>query len=130
MHYGSVGKNLEINLSTGKSLKTEVDTTARGMYLGGRGTNTKLFWDRVPPETDPYSADNLMVFGVGILTGTPAPGANRTILTTLSPQTNLQTYSSMGGFWGTELKHAGYDNLIISGKSSKPVYSKTYCHWQ
>lgn len=122
MHYGSAGKNLEINLSTGKSLKTEVDTTARGMYLGGRGTNTKLFWDRVPPETDPYSADNLMVFGVGILTGTLAPGANRTILTTLSPQTNLQTYSSLGGFWGAELKHAGYDNLIVSGKSSKPVY--------
>ncbi|MGB9438486.1 MAG: aldehyde ferredoxin oxidoreductase N-terminal domain-containing protein, partial [Desulfobacterales bacterium] len=122
MHYGSAGKNLEINLSTGKSLKTEVDTTARGMYLGGRGTNTKLFWDRVPPETDPYSADNLMVFGVGILTGTLAPGANRTILTTLSPQTNLQTYSSLGGFWGAELKHAGYDNLIVSGKSSKPAY--------
>jgi len=122
LHYGSAGKNLEINLSTGQIYKTEVDTTAREMYLGGRGTNAKLFWDRVPPETDPYSSDNLMVFGVGILTGTPAPGANRTILTTLSPQTSLQTYSSLGGFWGAELKHAGYDNLIISGKSSKPVY--------
>ncbi len=122
MHYGSVGKNLEINLSTGKSDKTEVDTTAREMYLGGRGTNTKLFWDRVPPETVPYSCDNLLIFGVGVLTGSSAPGANRTILTTLSPQTNLQTYSSLGGFWGAELKHAGYDNLIISGKSSKPVY--------
>jgi aldehyde:ferredoxin oxidoreductase len=122
MHYGSVGKNLEINLSTGKSHKTAVDTTAREMYLGGRGTNTKLFWDRVPPETDPFSSDNLMIFGVGVLVGTLAPGANRTILTTLSPQTNLQTYSSLGGFWGAALKHAGYDNLIISGKSSKPVY--------
>ncbi len=122
MDYGWVGTNLEIDLSTGISSKTAVDTTAREMYLGGRGTNTKLFWDRVPPETDPYSPDNLMIFGVGVLSGTPAPGANRTILTTLSPQTNLQTYSSLGGFWGAQLKQAGYDNLIISGKSSKPVY--------
>ncbi|NIV91556.1 aldehyde ferredoxin oxidoreductase, partial [candidate division KSB1 bacterium] len=44
------------------------------------------------------------------------------MLTTLSPQTNLQTYSSLGGFWGAHLKQSGYDNLIISGKSSKPVY--------
>jgi aldehyde:ferredoxin oxidoreductase len=107
MHYGTVGKNLEINLSTGKNHRTEVDTTVRDMYLGGRGTNTKLFWDRVSPETEPSSPDNLLVFGVGVLTGTLAPGANRTILTTLSPQTNLQTYSSLGGFWGAELKHAG-----------------------
>lgn len=122
MHYGTAGANLEIDLTTGKSLKTEADATVRERYLGGRGTNTRLFWDRVPPETDPYSPDNLLVFGVGILTGTTAPGANRTILTTLSPQTNLQTYSSLGGFWGAELKQAGFDNLIISGKSSKPVY--------
>jgi aldehyde:ferredoxin oxidoreductase len=122
MHYGTAGTNLEINLSTGICSKTAVDKTAREMYLGGRGTNTKLFWDRVPPETDPSSADNLLIFGVGVLTGTPAPGANRTILTTLSPQTNLQTYSSLGGFWGAQLKQAGYDNLIISGKPSKPVY--------
>jgi aldehyde:ferredoxin oxidoreductase len=122
VHYGWVGKNLEVNLSSGKSHKTAVDPAAREMYLGGRGTNTKLFWDRVPPETDPYSSGNLLVFGTGVLTGTPAPGANRTILTTLSPQTNLQTYSSLGGFWGAQLKQAGYDNLIISQKSSKPVY--------
>ena len=81
----------------------------------------KLFWDRVSPETDPSSSDNLLIFGVGVLTGTLAPGSNRTILTALSPQTNLQTYSSLGEFWGAELKHTGYDILIISGKSSKPV---------
>ena len=122
MQYGSLGANLEVNLSTGEIHRTDVDTTVRKMYLGGRGANTRLFWDRVPPETDPYSPDNLMIFGTGVLTGTPAPGANRTILTTLSPQTNLQTYSSLGGFWGAALKQAGYDNLIISGKCSKPVY--------
>jgi aldehyde:ferredoxin oxidoreductase len=126
VQYGWVGKNLEVNLSSGKSHTTAVESASREMYLGGRGTNTKLFWDRIPPETDPYSSGNLLVFGTGVLTGTPAPGANRTILTTLSPQTNLQTYSSLGGFWGAQLKQAGYDNLIISGKSSKPVYLWIY----
>ena len=122
MNYGTAGWNLEIDLSTVKSHRTEVDSVVREMYLGGRGTNTKTFWDRVPPETDPYAPENLMIFGVGVLVGTHAQGANRTVLTTLSPQTHLQTYSSLGGFWGAELKRAGYDNLIIAGKSAKPVY--------
>ena len=53
MQYGSVGKNLEVNLTTGKSRQTEVEPAVRETYLGGRGTNTRFFWDRVPPETDP-----------------------------------------------------------------------------
>jgi aldehyde:ferredoxin oxidoreductase len=122
MHYGWVGNKLEIDLSEGKVEKTEVDFQLNQSYLAGRGTNTKILWDRVQPETHPFSEDNLLIFGAGLLCGTPAPGANHTALTTRSPQTNLQTYSNLGGFWGPELKHAGYDTLVISGKSPQPTY--------
>jgi len=106
MQYGRTGYTLEVDLSLGKIDKREDDTQLYEAYLGGRGTNTKLFWDRVPPETEPFSPDNPLIFGACLLTGTLAPGANRTFLTTMSPQTNLQTYSGLGGFWGAELKHA------------------------
>jgi benzoyl-CoA reductase subunit BamB len=79
-------------------------------------------WDRVQPETEPLSPDNLLIFSAGLLGGTPAPGANRTIVTTISPQTRLLAYSMMGGFWAPELKYAGYDKVILRGKSPDLVY--------
>ena len=118
MIYGWTGSNLEIDLSTGNIEKEEGDPKENEAYLGGRGTCTKMLWDQVPPEVSPLSPDNPMIFGTGVLCGTSAPGANRTVLVTRSPQTNLLNYSLMGGFWAPELKHAGYDNLIIYGKSS------------
>ncbi len=122
MPYARAGSNLEVDLSQAQVEKRENDSRLNAAYLGGRGTGTKLFWDRVPPETAPFSPDNLLIFGVGLLTGTLAPGANRTALITKSPQTDLLTFSNLGGFWGAELKHAGYDGLIISGTSPTPVY--------
>jgi aldehyde:ferredoxin oxidoreductase len=118
-------RELEYSKSNETWLSLKLKSVISGyqdMFLGGRGTATKQFWDQVSPEVTAFSSDNRMIFSAGLLTGTPAPGANRTILTTLSPQTGLLTYSSLGGYWGAELKHAGYDNLIITGKSSKPVY--------
>ncbi|MDD1778227.1 MAG: hypothetical protein LUQ65_08670 [Candidatus Helarchaeota archaeon] len=122
MYSGWVGKNLEIDLSQRKSSRNEGDSVIYESYLGARGIGTKVFWDRVPPEVSPFSRENLLIFGAGVLTGTPAPGGNRIAIVTRSPQTNLLTYSTLGGFWGAELKHAGYDNIIISGKSSSPLY--------
>ena len=90
--------------------------------MGGLGTNARILWDRVPPEVDPFSPDNLLIFGTGLLAGTPAPGANRTIVSTFSPQTSLMAFSMMGGFFAPELKHAGYDKVIIRGKSPNLVY--------
>jgi benzoyl-CoA reductase subunit BamB len=92
------------------------------LHLGGLGTNAKILWDRVPPETDPFSPDVLLIFSTGLLGGTPAPGANRTIITAYSPQTLLMGYSMMGGFWAPELKYAGYDKVILRGKSPSLVY--------
>lgn len=122
MPHGWVRTILEIDLSLGKIEKREDDFKLNETYLGGRGITTKMFWDRVPPEIASFSPDNLLIFGVGALTGTLAPGANRTVVTTKSPQTHLQTYSILGGFWGAELKYAGYNTVVISGKSPTPIY--------
>ncbi len=122
MRYGETGFNLEIDLARGNIERVETDPKLTELYLGGLGTSAKILWDRVPPDTDPFSPDNILIFSTGLLCGTPAPGANRTIVTTYSPQTQLMAYSMMGGFWAPELKYAGYDKVILSGKSPKLVY--------
>ena len=122
MRYAETGFNLEIDLTRGSIERVETDPRLTELHLGGLGTNTKILWDRVPPETEPFSSDNLLIFATGLLCGTPAPGANRTIVTTYSPQTLLMAYSMMGGFWAPELKYAGYDKVIFRGKSPNLVY--------
>ncbi len=122
MKYAEAGYNLEIDLSRGNIERIETDSRLTELYLGGLGTNAKLMWDRVPPETKPFSPGNLLIFSSGLLVGTPAPGANRTIVTTISPQTLFMAYSMMGGFFASELKYAGYDKLILRGKSPNLVY--------
>jgi len=122
MRYAETGYNLEVDLSTGNVERVETDPKWTELHIGGLGTNAKIMWDRVPPETEPFSPDNLLIFSTGLLCGTPAPGANRTIITTISPQTQYMAYSMMGGFFAPELKYAGYDKIIIRGKSPKLVY--------
>ena len=122
MRYAETGFNLEIDLSRENVERVETDPRLTELHLGGLGTNAKILWDRVPPETEPFSPDNLLIFSTGLLGGTPAPGANRTIVSTFSPQTLLMAYSMMGGFWAPELKYAGYDKVIFRGKSPNLVY--------
>jgi benzoyl-CoA reductase subunit BamB len=113
---------LEIDLTRGNIERVETDPRDTELYLGGLGTNAKLLWDRVPPEVEPFSPDNLLIFSAGLLCGTPATGCNRTIVSTISPQTLLMAFSMMGGFWAPELKYAGYDKVIFRGKSPGLVY--------
>ena len=122
MRYAETGYNLEIDLSRGNIEKVATDPKETELYLGGLGTNAKLLWDRVPPEVEAFSPENLLIFGAGLLCGTPATGCNRTILTTISPQTKLMAFSMMGGFWAPELKYAGYDKVVLRGKSPELVY--------
>ncbi|MCD6379420.1 aldehyde dehydrogenase [bacterium] len=122
MRYAETGFNLEIDLSRGNIEKVATDPKDTELYLGGLGTNAKILWDRVSPEVEPFSPENLLIFGAGLLCGTPATGCNRTIVTTISPQTNLMAFSMMGGFWAPELKYAGYDKVILRGKSPELVY--------
>jgi benzoyl-CoA reductase subunit BamB len=122
MRYAETGFNLEIDLTRGSIERVQTDPKLTELHLGGLGTNAKILWDRVPPETEPFSPDNLLIFGTGLLCGTPATGANRTIVTAYSPQTLLMGYSMMGGFWAPELKYAGYDKVIFRGKSPNLIY--------
>jgi benzoyl-CoA reductase subunit BamB len=122
MRCTETGFNLEIDLSRGNIERVPTDPKDTELYLGGLGTNAKILWDRVPPEVDAFSPDNLLIFAAGLLCGTPATGCNRTIVSTISPQTKLMAFSMMGGFWAPELKYAGYDKVILRGKSKKLVY--------
>ncbi len=122
MRYAEMGFNLEVDLSRGNVERVATDPRLTELHLGGLGTNAKIFWDRVPPEVGPFDPENLLVFGTGLLVGTPAPSCNRTIVSAISPQTLLFGFSMMGGFFGPELKHAGYDKLIVKGKSDRLVY--------
>jgi len=122
MRYAETGFNLEIDLTRGNIERVATDPKDTELYLGGLGTNAKILWDRVPPEVEPFSPDNLLIFAAGLLCGTPATGCNRTIVSTISPQTRLMAFSMMGGFWAPELKYAGYDKVIFRGKSPNLVY--------
>jgi len=122
MRYAETGYHLEIDLSRGSIDRVESDPRDTELYLGGLGTNAKILWDRVAPEVEPFSSEILLIFGAGLLCGTPATGCNRTIVSTISPQTKLMAFSMMGGFWAPELKYAGYDKVILRGKSPDLVY--------
>jgi benzoyl-CoA reductase subunit BamB len=122
MRYAETGFNLEIDLTHRSIERVATDQIDSELYLGGLGTNAKLMWDRVSPEVDAFSPENLLIFAAGLLCGTQAPGCNRTIVTTISPQTKLLAFSMMGGFWAPELKYAGYDKVVLRGKSSELVY--------
>ena len=122
MRYAETGFNLEVDLSRGNIERVATDPKETELYLGGLGTSAKILWDRVPPEAEPFSPENLLIFSTGLLVGTPATGANRTIVSTISPQTELMAFSMMGGFFAPELKYAGYDKVIYTGKSPDLVY--------
>jgi benzoyl-CoA reductase subunit BamB len=122
MRYADAGYNLEIDLATGNIEKVASNIKDTEDYLGGLGTNAKIIWERVPADAQAFSDDNILIFSAGLLCGTPAYGANRTIITSISPQTKLLAFSMTGGFFAPELKQAGYDKLILKGKSPNWVY--------
>ncbi|WP_129125988.1 aldehyde ferredoxin oxidoreductase family protein [Geomonas oryzae] len=122
MRYAETGYVLEVDLTKGNIERVATDPRDTELYLGGLGTNAKMLWDRVPADVDPFSPDNLLIFAAGLLCGTPATGCNRTIVSTISPQTKLMAFSMMGGFWAPELKYAGYDKVVLRGKSKDLVY--------
>ncbi|MCL5257439.1 MAG: aldehyde ferredoxin oxidoreductase family protein [Chloroflexi bacterium] len=119
---GYAGKILEIDLTTRSLHETPLDYDEARKYLGGSGLAAKVLYDRVGPEVDPLSPENLLIFMAGPLTGTPAPTSGRHAVVTKSPATGIFAESDSGGTWGQALKWAGYDGIIISGKASSPTY--------
>lgn len=120
--YGWADTILHVDLTRRKTTKEPFQEHLGKAFLGGRGLNAKLLWDYVNSGAEPLSPDNVLIFGAGPLTGTTAPSAGRTTVTSKSPLTNLYLKTSMGGHWGVELRFAGYDHLVLHGASEHPVY--------
>jgi aldehyde:ferredoxin oxidoreductase len=119
--FSHAGKILHVDLTEKKVWKTPLPEDLRSQLIGGRGVNAKLLWDMVRPGIDPLSPENVLLFGAGALTCTTAPSSGRTTVTCKSPATNLYLKCSGGGHFGSELKFAGYDHLVIHGASEKPA---------
>ena len=115
------GKILRIDLSS-KKIWTEDTKSYAEKTLGGRGINSLIMINEIASQVKWYDPENLLCFGVGSLVGTMAPGACRVDVSSINVFNGGKCSANVGGFWGAELKYAGYDNIIIIGKSEKPVY--------
>lgn len=120
--FGYQGCILRVNLSEGTVKKEELNMEDAHKFIGGRGLGTKIMMDEVDPNVDPLSEDNKLIFVTGPLTGTATPTGGRYMVVTKAPLTGTIASSNSGGYWGAELKLAGYDAIIIEGKSERPVY--------
>jgi aldehyde:ferredoxin oxidoreductase len=116
------GKILRVNLAAGTCKSEPLNMTWAKQYLGSRGLATKYIVEEVDPKVDPLSADNKIIWATGPLTGTMASTGGRYTVVTKGPLTGAIACSNSGGYWGAELKMAGYDMVIFEGKSPKPVY--------
>ncbi|MFO7910966.1 MAG: aldehyde ferredoxin oxidoreductase N-terminal domain-containing protein, partial [Desulfotignum sp.] len=112
---------LHIDLSTNSSKTLAVPDSLKQHFIGGKGFGAKLLADGVSSGTDPLGPANMLMFMTGPLTGTSAP-AMRGCVVTKSPLTNLFLDSYFGGSFAPEIKYAGYDGIIITGRAAKPVY--------
>src|SRR4030066_330409 len=119
---GWTGKSLRVNLSTGEVTHEEIDHDILKAFLGGRGLGAYFIHCEVPPTIDPLGPENLLAFCTGPLTGTTVPTSGRSSVSTLSPLTHTIFDSNSGAAFGSRLKWAGYDALLIHGRSDKPVW--------
>lgn len=122
MLYGYAGRVVKVNLTIGKVVKESLPESLVRNYIGGLGLAAKLFYDMVPPKIDPYDPDNVVILVTGPLQGTLIPGSGRGLFVSKSPLTNRFFNSNFGGYLARELKRAGYDAVVVSGKAEKPVY--------
>jgi aldehyde:ferredoxin oxidoreductase len=119
---GYNGTVLRVNLTEKKVTKEPLNLEEAQKFIGGRGLATKMLMDEIDPQVDALSVDNKLIFVTGPLTGTPTPTGGRYMVVTKSPLTGTVACSNSGGYWGAELKFAGYDAIILEGKSESPVY--------
>lgn len=119
---GLNGTILKVNLSERETEIYECAEAFYRTYIGGPGIGLYYLLKKVPANCDPLSPDNVLVFAPGLLTGTAAPCAPRFTVCAKSPLTNALGKSEAGGFWGPELKKAGFDAVIVEGKADSPVY--------
>jgi len=113
---------LYIDLTSNEIRHIPISEQIRKNYLGGKGLALKLLYDYISPGINPLSPQNIIVFANGPTAGTPAPAGGRFVIVSKSPLTGIYASSYAGGRFGLSLKKAGYDALIVAGKSDNPVY--------
>jgi len=120
--YGYAGKILRINLTRMEWRYEELDKKLVKGYVGGRGFNARRLYDEAPPGIDPLSPDNKLMISTGPIAGTGFPLGTRVNVSAKSPLTGILGDSNAGGHFGSEMKYAGIDQIILEGKSEKPIY--------
>ncbi|WP_250672789.1 aldehyde ferredoxin oxidoreductase family protein [Paraclostridium ghonii] len=120
--FGYNGKVLRINLTNQKVDVEDLDLDLAQKYIGARGLGVKVYMDEVNPKIDPLSEENKFIIATGAVTAAPVPTSGRYMVVTKSPLTGTIAISNSGGQWGVKLKNAGYDMVILEGKSENPVY--------
>ncbi len=120
--YGWAGSILNVDLTNMKTSKEPLTKEFATSYIGGGGFGARILYDEVGPEVDPLEPENIIIIGSGPLGATTAPSGSRYELISKSPLTGILGRSNGGGFFGPEMKYAGYDLIVIRGKAEKPVY--------
>jgi aldehyde:ferredoxin oxidoreductase len=122
MAKGYAGKILRVNLTSGKIWTEEPSDAFYRRYVGGNGFIGYYLLKEVPKGADPLGPDNALVFAGGAITGIPVAGAGRSAVGCKSPLTGGYGEADVGGFFGAEMKQAGFDAVVVQGKADKPVY--------
>lgn len=122
MAYGYHGRILRVNLSDGTISTEERDETFYRRYYGGRGFIGHVLLEELKPGIDPLGPENKLIFATGVVTGGRIAGSGRNSVGAKSPLTNAYGEAEAGGFWGAELKRAGYDAVVVEGSAEQPVY--------
>ena len=127
---GYAGKILRVDLSKGLVETQALDEGLAKKFIGGSGLAARILYDETGPETDPLGPENRLIFMTGPFAATPVITSGRHAVVTKSPLTGVFAESDAGGTWGPFLKRAGFDGVVISGKSPKPVYLWVLREWR
>jgi aldehyde:ferredoxin oxidoreductase len=122
MEGGYTGKILMVDLTRKTTSIKNLEKEDCRLFIGAKGLGAKLLFDMLPRNTDPLSAENILMFTTGPLTGTRIQTSGRGTVVTKSPLTGLFLDSHFGGVFAAEMKKAGWDIILIKGKSKQPVY--------
>jgi len=120
--FGFMGKILRVDLSNRKARDQELDAKLARTFLGGRGIGAKLLFEELKLGVGPLSPENKLIFATGPITGTKVMGNSKHIVMAKSPLTGFWGEAHAAGYFGCELKYAGYDALIVEGACSEPAY--------
>ena len=124
--YGWTGRTVIVDLGNNSVTETKTEKNYVEQFIGGRGLACRLMQDFADPELDPLSPENPLIITTGPLTGTSVPMSGHFSITCKSPLTSTLFSTNVGGHFGAELKFAGIDALVITGKAEKPVYIKIF----